>query len=178
MANKVKTPIEVLKAWDRRALKGVDAHYESSRLFVKVNTLIGVPTIILAAAVSALAFATVGKASPLWIQMTIGFFGLLQAILAALHTWLRHTEVAEKHRQAGARYAAIRRRIEEIVAFPELIQPSHLQEIRSSLDVIAREAPSVPPKVWRLTQLAYNGHGTADGKMLGLEAESADVDIR
>jgi len=35
----------------------------------------------------------------------------------------------------------------------------------------------VPPKVWRLTQLAYKGHGTADGKMLGLEAESADVGL-
>lgn len=40
--------------------------------------------------------------------------GLAQTVLAALHTWLRPAELSERHRQAGGRYACVRRRIEQV----------------------------------------------------------------
>lgn len=166
MSSEPKSPSGLLQGWDRRALKAVDAHYESARFYVRTNTAIGIPTVILAAVICTLAFATVGKTVALWVQMAIGFLALIQAVLAALHTWLRHSELAEKHRQAGARYAAIRRYIEQLRTFGATVTSEMVTQIRESLDTVAREAPSIPPRIWHRTQLAYKGHGTADGKVL------------
>ncbi len=164
-----KTTLEIMKSWDRRALKALDAHYESGRYYARMNSLIGIPTVALAAAISALAFATVANGAPLWVQLLIGFLGLIQTVLAALHTWLRHSELAEKHRQAGARYAAIRRHIEQISASTETPGEPAVSELRESLDAISREAPSIPAKIWLTTQKAYGGHGTAAGVVLAPE---------
>ena len=170
--DETKTPSQLLTFWDRRALRALDAHYETARSYARMNSAIGIPTVILAATISALAFATVGSAVSLWVQLCIGFLALIQTILAALHTWLRHSEVAEKHRQAGSRYAAIRRHIEQLLSYNEINQ-DQTSMIRESLDTVSREAPSLPAKIWRRTQIAYKGHGTADGKILNPEKETS-----
>jgi hypothetical protein len=160
------TPQEVLESWDRRALKSIDAHYESGRYYARMNRVIGTPTVALAAAISALAFATAANGSPKWVQLLIGFLGLIQAVLASLHMWLRHAEVAESHRQAGARYAAIRRHIEQLSSTCEPPSAKAMDSIRESQDAIARQAPSISAAIWRRTQDAYGGHGTAGGRVL------------
>jgi hypothetical protein len=164
-----KTTPEIMKSWDRRALKALDAHYESGRYYARMNSLIGIPTVVLAAAISALAFATVANGAPLWVQLLIGFLGLIQTVLASLHTWLRHSELAEKHRQAGARYAAIRRHIEQLSTGTETPGDRAVSAVRESIDAISREAPSIPAKIWLMTQTAYGGHGTAAGVVLSPE---------
>ena len=168
--DETKNPTQLLVSWDRRALKALDAHYETARLYARMNSTIGIPTVILAAAISGLAFATVGSAVPLWVQLCIGFLALIQTVLASLHTWLRHSEVAEKHRQAGSRYAAIRRHIEELLSYDNINQ-NQAAGIRQSLDTVSREAPSLPARIWRRTQMAYKGHGTAAGKILSPETD-------
>ena len=171
MGNEPKSITELLQGWDRRALKGIDAHYETARHCVRMNSMIGLPTVALAATICALTFATIGKPTPLWVQMSIGFLALIQAVLAALHTWLRYAEFAEKHRQAGARYASIRRHIEQLLAFGPAIPSEMVSGIRESLDTIAREAPSIPARIWRRVQIAFKGHGTVGGTVLSPDAK-------
>jgi len=168
MAKEATTPIELLQNWDHRALKALDAHYESARRYWRINKRIGIPTVVLATIIIGLAFSTVGRVMPLWVQMSIGFLSVAQAVLAALHTWLRYSEIADKHRLAGARYAAVRRKIEQVrvIDSEAMDQATAITEIRNELDALGREAPSIPPKIWKLTQVAYRGHGTANGTIL------------
>ena len=174
MAKPPTTIDELLQGWDRRALKAVDAHYESGRRFAHRNAQLGIPSIVLAAVIATLAFATVGRSVPIWIQITIGLLASIQFVVSSLHTWLRHSELAEKHRQAGARYAAIRRHIEEVRilgAADSATQAAAIAEIRAGLDALGREAPRIPADIWRCTQQAYKGHGTAGGKILSPETQ-------
>ena len=106
---------------------------------------------------------------PICIQITIGFLASVQFVFSSLHTWLRHAEIAEKHRQAGARYAAIRRHIEEVLilaATSPATQAAAITEIRNGIDALGREAPTIPADIWSRTQQAYKGHGTAGGNIL------------
>jgi hypothetical protein len=88
------------------------------------------------------------------------------------HMWLRHAEASERHRQAAARYAAIRRHIEQL---PSTFEPTNAKVVYSILESIGanvRKAPSTPAAVWRRTQDAYGGHGTAGGRILSPESNN------
>ena len=174
MAKQPTTTEELLRGWDRRALKAVDAHYESGRRFAYRNAQLGIPSIILAAIIATFAFANVGRSVPVYFQITIGSLAAIQFVIASLHTWLRHSELTEKHRQAAARYAAIRRHIEQVLvlgADDPATQAAAVTEIRGGIDALGREAPCIPADIWSRTQQAYNGHGTADGKILSPEIQ-------
>jgi len=158
--------IKMLNSWERRVLKCVDAHYESERIFKRFNFLIGIPTIILAAIISAVSFYYIGKTVLLWVQMTVGFLGLFQFVLSALHTWLGYSELAIRHHKAGSDYAALRRRIEQLKNLPAYITEDSITEVRESIDKLSKEAPTIPGRVWKKTQIAFRGHGTADGDVL------------
>lgn len=169
MAKPPTTAEELLQGWDRRAQKAIDAHYESGRRFARRNAQLGIPSVVLAAAIATLAFATVGRTVSIGIQITIGFLASIQVVLSSLHTWLRHAELAEKHRQAGARYAAIRRHIEQVRvlgATDPTTLAAAITDIRDGIDDLGRESPSIPADIWSRTQQAFKGHGTADGKIL------------
>lgn len=75
------------------------------------------------------------------------------AVSAALQTFLRYAERAEKHRAAGARYGAVRRRLEAIFAGDADARDGHyLTAIRDELDRLAEDSPNVPPRVFYRTQ--------------------------
>ena len=156
----------MLNAWERRTLKALDAHYDSERIFRRSNSLIGIPSVASGVVISALSFYFIGKQVSIWAQLTVGFLGLIQVVLATLHTWLRHNELADKHHMAGNNYAAIRRHIEQLITQPTKITEDSVSEIRKRIDELSKEAPTIPGRVWRKTQIAYRGHGTADGRIL------------
>src|SRR5215469_5940556 len=55
---------------------------------------------------------------------------------------------SEKHKVAGARYAGIRLRIEEILALPSDLRGNVAQvldSVRSTMDKLAEESPGLPP---------------------------------
>ena len=157
---------ELLSKWERRVLKAIDAHYESSRHYSGWNSKLGVPSVILSIVVCGLAFSTVAGPTPLLVQMTIGFLAIIQTVLASLHTWRRDSETSDKHRMAAAQYASIRRQIEQLRNSDVPASEQVLSEIRAQLDTLGTGAPTVPPAIWERTQVAYGGSGTAAGKVL------------
>lgn len=158
---------ELLIIWDRRVLKAADAHYECARHFSGWNVRLGVPTVILAAIVCGLAFATVAGSMSFWVQTTIGFLAVIQTVLSSLHTWRRDSEVSEKHRLAAAQYAAIRRHIEQLRVSGGVPSEAALSEVRTQIDSLSSSAPTIPPLIWKRTQFAFGGYGTAGGAILG-----------
>ncbi len=159
----------ILKNWKRRALKGIDSHYGAERYYRKANLFMGVPTIILATTITSLSFFFVGRNIPIWVQYVVGFSGLVQVLLASLHTWFKYSELAQRHHEAGSEYASIRREIEELEACTEEVTREEIQSVRTRWDNISKKIPVAPASVWKATQKAYGGHGTVNGEILDYE---------
>jgi hypothetical protein len=89
-------------------------------------------------------YPSIQQQPAVWVQVLAGCASVVAAILAGLQTFLGLQDRAEKHRLAGAKYGAIGRELEELLAFPETQLDAHVTEIRQRLDALALESPNVP----------------------------------
>jgi hypothetical protein len=86
-----------------------------------------------------------------WLRIVVGLFSVAAAVLASLQTFLRPSEVAEKHRVAGARCAAIKHEIELIMAMPPASEDQlrgTSSEINQRWEKLREESPSIPKEIW------------------------------
>ena len=84
----------------------------------------------------------------------IALGGFLSAILSAIHTSLRYSERAEKHRSAATSYASLQKELTQRLAgapTDEVAIDTWITAFRLSWDTTAKEAPTVPRKVWERT---------------------------
>ncbi|WP_414896029.1 SLATT domain-containing protein [Pseudomonas chlororaphis] len=65
-------------------------------------------------------FCNNAAADWVWWQLGVGAMSVLAAVMTALQTTLRYQELAEKHREAGARYNALGREIELLLSYSDL----------------------------------------------------------
>ncbi|MBN3755537.1 SLATT domain-containing protein [Paraburkholderia sp. Tr-20389] len=145
---------ELLLKWIRRARESQKSHYDMADLLAARNRLFGIGVTVLSAVVGTTVFLSlvVSEDSP-WGRLVVGLVSIAAAASAALQTFLRYAERAEAHRAAGARYGAVRRRLEAIYAGdPGARDGRYVSEVREMLDRLAEDAPSVPPRVFRRTQ--------------------------
>ncbi|MBX7134799.1 MAG: SLATT domain-containing protein [Fimbriimonadaceae bacterium] len=141
----------LLKIWNRRAVIALDAHYDGARYYGRRNNLVGIPATIFATIVGSSVFATLEKEIRLEFQIAVGVLSIAAAILTALQTFWAYSEKAEKHRLTGARYGAIARELEHLLALPSdtrTANPETLTVLRRRLDGISEEAPRLPEKLW------------------------------
>lgn len=148
---------ELLLKWIRRARESQMSHYDMADLLSARDRTIGWFVTALTALVGTAAFATLTLAAAASLQMRIlvGIVSMTAAVSAALQTYLRYAERAEKHRAAGARYGAVRRRLEAVyVGDPDARNGHYLSAIRDELDRLAEDSPNVPPRIFYRTQRA------------------------
>ncbi|HWT39614.1 MAG TPA: SLATT domain-containing protein [Paraburkholderia sp.] len=148
------TEDELLLKWIRRARESQKSHYDMADLLAARNRWFGVGVTTLSAVVGTTVFLSlVVSADSAWGRLVVGLVSIAAAVSAALQTFLRYAERAEAHRAAGARYGAVRRRLEAIYAGdPDARDGRHIGEVREILDRLAEDSPSVPPRVFRRTQ--------------------------
>ena len=83
---------------------------------------------------------------------------LVAAILAALQTFLRFGERAEKRVMAGDWYAAVRRDVEEMLALStdERGKPKDcFDRIRKEMAKIGQQSPEIGDRLWAATADKY-----------------------
>ena len=145
---------ELLLKWIRRARESQMSHYDMADLLSARERGIGWAVTVLTAFVGTAVFASLST-PPVTIEMRvfIGIVSVTAALSAALQTFLRYAERAEKHRAAGARYGAVRRRLEAVFAGDADAREAHyLTAIRTELDRLAEDSPHVPPRIFYRTQ--------------------------
>jgi hypothetical protein len=156
----------LLLKWTRRARESQMSHYNMANLLGKRNRGFGVSVIAITSLIGTTAFLSMiaTAVSPL-LRIAIGLVSVLASVMASLQTFLRYAERAEEHRAAGARYGAIRRRLEAIYAgAPDARAACDLIAIREELDRLAQEVPNVPTAVFIKTRrdLSVDPHVEAD----------------
>src|SRR5919197_2648456 len=111
----------LLKDWRQRMAAASEAHYKLASGLRRKNLMLGIPVVICSSVVGTSLFATLTDpkaAIPPTFKIAIGSISLVAAILAALQTFLRFGERAEKHVVAADWYAAVRRDIDQLLVLP------------------------------------------------------------
>jgi hypothetical protein len=135
--------------WIRRARDSQVRHYTMADQLTARGRRLGLAVIAITAATGTSAFLSlVAIAVTPQMRILIGLTSLCAALLASLQTFLRYSERAELHRRAGARYGAVRRRLEAIHACdPFMHDLRDIDIVRDELDFIAQNAPHVPRRM-------------------------------
>jgi Protein of unknown function (DUF4231) len=148
------SPDELVLAWIRRTREAQMSHYEMAEQLSRRHHWMGVPVIVIAAVVGTSAFASVlSELIPLWAKLCVGAASVLAAVLAALQTFFKFSERAERHKTFGAKFGAVRRELETLHASGHASQEAnYVNMLREKLDRLAEEAPAVPSKTIKKIQ--------------------------
>jgi hypothetical protein len=142
----------LLDKWHERARINQMQHYEAAKHFAKLHNALGIPGVILSGIVASAVFATLQKQVDVRVQIAVGTLSVVAAVLAALQTFLRYSERAEKHRSTAAAYAVVRHRLETVANISVALRPplkELLDNISGQVDSLTQSAPNVPDKVWK-----------------------------
>jgi len=153
------------------------AHYIAWEKAARKNKWLGIPVVITTTIVGTAIFGTLqGSPGVAW-KITAGLLSLLAAVLSALQTTLKYSELAEKHKTAGARYAAMRRRLDIFVLKHRgdseenrKFALQEFEEIATEFAKLAQESPSIPDKVYDQAALEFD---KADNTSVNLDKEDA-----
>ena len=144
--------LKLLQDWRERAFSEQQAHLEEARSFSKSHQTLGVGVIVFSTLVGTSVFATLETDVTLWIQIIVGMVSVCAAVLAALQTFLRYSERAEKHQTAAANYGKIRREIDQKLVMKmdhkEEIKEEDISSLREQYNFISQNAPNISLQTW------------------------------
>lgn len=151
MTTSIKPTEDLLAKWKARCNELQYAHYTAERVYANLNYALGIPVVALSAVAGTSAFASLqAETANQNMLIVTGLVSMSAAILASLQTFLRFSERAEKHRASGARYGAIKRRIEQMQTGEKDNETDRfLDSIREQCDRLAEEAPGVSGTIFR-----------------------------
>jgi hypothetical protein len=146
------SPTELLERWRSRASRMQLAHRKAAREFDSRHLWLGLPAIAFSTVVGTTIFASLSENREIWLRILVGLLSVTAALLTALQTFLKYSELSEKHRVAGAKFASLKHRIELISAMPlppldELKQ--QLTMIEDHWERVREESPNLPARIWQ-----------------------------
>jgi uncharacterized protein YdcH (DUF465 family) len=153
--NAVEDIIEkALAYWRTSSIVG-RAHYIAWEKAARRNRWLGIPVVITSTIVGTAIFWSIQQEPALGWKILAGILSLLSATLAALQTTLKYSELAEKHKLAGAKYSKMRRRLDMFllkIAFKkeEYRQDAlqELEDINNEFAQLAEDSPSLPDDIY------------------------------
>lgn len=92
-----------------RAHRHARGHYLAGKRNASMHIRLGTPAVTLSAIVGSAIFATISSAPELWLVISTGTASVVAAVLTALQTFFGFSDLANKHRVAGAAFAAFKR---------------------------------------------------------------------
>lgn len=153
----------LLEGWLVALRTAQRANYRAASRSEGLNYWFGIPVVVLSAIVGTSVFSALGNHQGEVTQIVVGTLSVLSAILSAVHTSLRYSERAEKHRSAATSYAALQKELMQRLAAPssdEAAVEIWITTFRQNWDSVAEEAPTVPKRIWESTLAEEQKHAT------------------
>ena len=152
---------DLLEEWAVRVTAAQHAHYYLMTRLRRRTLWMGIPVVVLTALVGTSLFATLSSSTnrvPAALRVTIGAVSVLASVLAALQTFLKFSERAEKHGLVADWFSAVRRDIDQMRATPEQDRGDPhevLNDVRKEINKIVQNAPEIGEKVWHQFAVKY-----------------------
>jgi predicted methyltransferase len=131
------------------------AHYIAWETAARKNKWLGIPVVITTTIVGTAIFGTLQESPGVAWKIVAGLLSLSAAVLSTLQTTLKYSEIAEKHKTAGAKYAAMRRGLDIFILKhrgeskeKRQVALQEFEEIATKFAELAEESPSIPDKVY------------------------------
>jgi transcriptional regulator with GAF, ATPase, and Fis domain len=137
-----------------RARRKARAHYLAAKRNSRMHSMLGVPIVAISTVVGSTVFATLSKDPSTGWKIATGLLSLAAAVMAAIQTFFRHSELAEKHRSSAASYASLRRNFDVFqlrLAGEAADREQHLDALKTiieNLDQLERESPDIPDQFY------------------------------
>jgi len=147
--------IEVASGYRGNATLLARAHNIASESFARRNLYLGVPAAVIAAVVGSSIFASLsGDGKNIYLLITTGALSILAAVLSALQTFLKYSEIAQSHKVAKDGYESVRRNIDIFRLQLNGPQPifhsdaqAALQEIVKQMNDLGKSSPIISTRV-------------------------------
>lgn len=160
--------------WRSYAILG-RAHYVAWERAARKNTWLGIPVVVTTTIVGTAIFGSIQENPAIGWKVAAGLLSLSAAVLSALQTTLKYSELAEKHKMAGAKYSAVRRRLDLFILKHSGQLAEHreaalqeLEEIMTKIAELAEESPSLPDTVYSQAEQEFK---SADKRPATLKRE-------
>jgi hypothetical protein len=142
--------------YQNRAFVTRRSHYLASSIAERKNFWLGIPVVVITALVGTSIFGTLQDNPSVYVKIAAGVLSISATILAALQTYLGFSEKSAKHKEAGARYAAIWRCLDllnlEIRSLGDEFSNKAIEELKkvvATLDEVGKESPTVPDRAYK-----------------------------
>lgn len=135
---------DIAREWYERVVWIQYGHYRTALSLTRRHQILGGLNVGLSAVVGTSLFATLGNQANLLVFT--GVVSILTTLVAAIQAFLSYGERADKHRIAGARYGVVGRRLEVLLARPEL-NVNELEKVEERLGALSQECPHIPEYV-------------------------------
>ncbi|MBD9381146.1 SLATT domain-containing protein [Achromobacter sp. ACM02] len=132
--------------WYQRCATVAVGHYKTAELLSRRNRWLVGWSAGLSALVGTAVFSSIQAQPDIWLKVFTGFMSVAAAVLAALGAGFQYQDRAERHRVAGAKYNAVGRCIEQLLASSD-INIATLDQVRERLDNLAAEMPHIPKNI-------------------------------
>ena len=145
--------VETLAEWQLGLRIFHRAHSRAATSYERGNIALGLPTVILTAIAGTTVFTTMTSGTEDWVKVLTGVMSMAAAVLAALQTFLRYSELSERHRAAAQSYGVLRREIEEVLAQvnstpPQPVPPDFMKSFRERWDAVDSASPNLPQRIY------------------------------
>lgn len=163
---------ELIDVWETDFRIICHAHYDAAVRAEHRNYQLGIPVIVLSAIVGSAIFVSLEKDPSTYVRIIVGLLSLGSVVLASLQTFLKWSERAEKHREAGARFGALLKEVEQHKAIPpedDETLTRWCNSLRVRWDELSMESPTVAKDLWQKhlsiekAKLAQNKKDTEPG---------------
>ena len=159
---------QLLSAWHRRMEACQHAYYLEAERYKRWHFWLGIPAVIFSTVVGTAVFATLeNQAVAISARVIIALVSIAAAVLAGLQTFLRLSETAAAHAQAGDWYAAIKRDIEQLQALRAQERgdaKSCTDALRKEINKVGQKSPELRESLW--TKVAHR-YGIEEFPALG-----------
>jgi hypothetical protein len=132
------------------------SHYRASKLALKKHYWIGIPSIVISTAIGTSIFASMNDNPSDLAKVVVGLVSFLGAALTSLQTFFKFSELAEKHRVAGAAYGDIKRKLDILKLEYAMKEPASREDALKQLKIIseilgelAKESPEIPDEAFK-----------------------------
>jgi hypothetical protein len=145
---------DLLEKWRQRTQKIQRAHYRSASRLERLNLWLGIPVIVLNTMIGGGIFAIMEEQLDIQavLKIVIAIFSITAAILAALQTFLRPVERAERYRQFAFQFGVMQREIERYQSFglPSGQEPAAFFEAMDKRwNELAKDSPLPLESAWK-----------------------------